>query len=126
MNHDAVLTHLRSAVDAATAANARIAVAIVDTGGRVLGSLRMEGVGFVQLDAAIRKATTSANFGAPTAMMAEMMGGDPKLAPVLHDPTLLVLPGGAPLRDGGVVIAGIGIAGGHYSQDQAVLDATLG
>jgi uncharacterized protein GlcG (DUF336 family) len=85
----------------------------------------MEGVGFVQYDAAMRKAVTSAAFGAPTAMMADMMGGDPKLAPVLHDPSLLVLAGGAPLRDGPTLVGGLGISGGHYSQDQSVLDKVL-
>jgi glc operon protein GlcG len=125
ISHDQVLTTLRAAVDTATAENARIAAVVVDTGGRVVGSIRMDGVGFVQHDAAMRKAVTSAAFGAPTAMMAEMMGGDPKLAPVLSDPSLLVLAGGAPLRDGPTLVGGLGIAGGHYAQDQTLLEKIL-
>jgi glc operon protein GlcG len=125
LNHETVLKHLADASAAASQQNLKVAVVVVDTGGRVVGSVRMDGVGFLNHDAALRKAVASANFGAPTAMLGKMMGGDPMLAPVMNDPAMLLLPGGAPLRVDGVLVGGIGIAGGHYNQDQAVLDATL-
>jgi glc operon protein GlcG len=125
VNHEIALSFVNRAVDVASNAGQRIAVVVVDTGGHIVASARMTGVGYINVDAARRKAAASANFGAPTAMVSDMMGSDPKLAPVLNDPAILVLPGGAPLMDAGMLVGGIGIAGGHYSQDQALLDTLL-
>ncbi len=125
VNHEVALDLVQRAIASAAAAQMNIAVSVVDTGGRVVACARMAGASYVHLDAASRKATASAAFGAPTAMLGEMMGGDPKLGPVLNDSQFLLLPGGAPVMADGALAGGIGIAGGHYSQDQQVLDAAL-
>jgi uncharacterized protein GlcG (DUF336 family) len=124
-DHSAALALISKAVAIADEQGQRVACAIVDTGGRVVASLRMTGVGYVNLDAARRKATASAVFGAPTAMMSDMMGGDPKMAPVLADAEMLVLPGALPIIDGGAVVGGIGIAGMHYMGDDAIVQAVM-
>jgi glc operon protein GlcG len=123
LDHRIALAHIQKLVDIAESRNAAIACSVVDAGGRAVASVRMAGVGYVQLDAARRKANASAMFGAPTGIMSEMMGTDPKLAPVLADPEMLVLPGGLPLVIDGVVVGGIGVAGGHYSVDDAIVGA---
>lgn len=119
-------------LDAARAQSLAVAVVVVDLGGRVVASARMDGVGFVNLEVAQRKATAAASFGAPTHVVAEL-AADPLLASALAAvDDVLVLPGGFPLTaagglpaDGAAAVGGVGIAGGHYSQDRAVGEAAL-
>jgi glc operon protein GlcG len=102
-----------------------VAVVVSDNTGQVLASARMDGVGVINLEAARRKAYTSAMLKAPTAALAGMTSGDPLLAAAFNGTEILALAGGAPLMEENACIGGIGIAGGHYSQDQMILEATL-
>lgn len=120
-----------AAAVARTVAEARtqglaVAVAVTDLGGHVVAAGRMDGVGFVSAAAARRKAVTAASFGAPTAGVAAMVADDPALAAALRAaPELELLPGGFPLQVDGTTVGGIGIAGGHHSQDQALGEKVL-
>jgi uncharacterized protein GlcG (DUF336 family) len=38
---------------------------------------------------------------------------------------LMIFGGGDPIKDGADIIGGIGVAGGHYSQDMEVAQAAL-
>lgn len=98
-----------------------VAVAVVDRGGRILASARSEQAGFINLKAAQRKAVASANFGAPSHAVLEMVKSDGVLLDaVMSEEDTLLLPGGFPIVVDGVPVGGFGIAGGHYSQDQAI------
>ena len=111
-------------LEAAAAQRVRIAVAVVDSAGRVVASARMDGVGYINLEVATRKARASANFGAPTHAVLEMISSDATVMTALQATSdeMIVLPGGFPMEGGG----GFGIAGGHYMQDRAIGEQVLG
>lgn len=123
---------LARTLDAAREEGLAVAAVVTDLGGRVVAAARMDGAGFVHVEVAQRKATAAATFGAPTHVVAEMTA-DPLLAGALTAVRdVLVLPGGFPLTadgalaaDGAPCVGGLGIAGGHYTQDRAVGEAAL-
>jgi glc operon protein GlcG len=116
-----------SAVAAAQAQGVPIAAVVVDRGGHVVAVARMDGVSFVMTDVARRKATLSSAMGAPTHAIAEMAQGDAALANAFTgSPDVIALGGGFPIMGDTGPIGGLGVAGGHYSQDQAVAEAALG
>jgi glc operon protein GlcG len=103
-----------------------IAAVVTDLAGRTLAAGRSEDCGFLNLTAAERKAVTSANFKAPTQAVLDMVKGDPILiGAVSAESSINVLPGGFPIVQGGLVVGAFGIAGGHYSQDQALGEEVL-
>jgi glc operon protein GlcG len=110
------------AVDRARAMLLRIAVVVVDRGGHDIAVARMDGVSYVNLEPARRKARAAAGFAAPTHAMAEMMDRDALLQAAFAATSdhLLVLPGGFPLTDIATPVGGFGIAGGHYEQDREI------
>lgn len=112
---------LARALDAAKSQNVPVAAVVVDDAGRMVSAARMDGVGFMNINVAFRKAATSANFGYPTQAMADLASKEPLiLAAFTGDPDVMALAGGMPLRNDGVVIGAIGVAGGHYAQDHAI------
>jgi uncharacterized protein GlcG (DUF336 family) len=63
----------------------------------------------------------------PTHAWFDFIKDDPPLAagaPAGID-RLVVFGGGYPITIGGAVVGGIGVSGGHYSQDQEVAEAGL-
>lgn len=111
---------LVTALDEARKLDLAVAAVVVDQGGFVVASARMDGVSHAVFDLARRKASTAAAFGERTQTFAENVGGDATLSSALAtSPDLILLGGGAPLAGGGA----IGVGGGHYSQDQAIADA---
>jgi glc operon protein GlcG len=123
---DKALNLIGAAVKAGESKGVPIAAVVVDSGGRVLASARSEHAGYINLQAAERKAVASANFKAPTHAVLEMVKGDSVLLQaVLRESDILLLPGGFPLVIDGLSVGGLGVAGGHYSQDQAIADQAL-
>jgi uncharacterized protein GlcG (DUF336 family) len=60
-------------------------------------------------------------------MIVEMAQGDQVLAFAFSgDEQVVALPGGLPIAGDSGPIGGIGVSGGHYSQDQAIAEAALG
>lgn len=120
-------TIVTEAVRAGTGEGLGVAVVVVDRGGRVVASGRAEQAGYINLAVAERKAVASANFGAPTLGVLEMVRGDPALfASVIGDGALSILPGGVPITIEGQPVGAVGIAGGHYSQDHAIAETVVG
>lgn len=123
---DSALQLVQAAVRIGSERKMPIAVVVVDGGGRPLASARSEDAGFINLPIAERKAIASVNFRAPTHGVLQMIKEDPLLLGVVtSDASISVLPGGLPIVVGGVLVGAIGIAGGHYSQDQAVGEEVL-
>jgi uncharacterized protein GlcG (DUF336 family) len=111
---------------AAAKEQVKIAVAVVDSGGHLVSAARMDGVGYFNLEAAIGKARASANFGAPTHVLAQLLDQDPLMARALSTVgEFVMLPGGFPIVDDGDQAGGIGVAGAHYAQDLTVIEAAL-
>jgi glc operon protein GlcG len=100
----------------------RVAIVVVDRGGHDVAVARMDGVGYVNVEVARRKARAANAFGVATHQMSEMLGRDPLLPAALAatDDHLLVLPGGFPLTEITTPVGGFGIAGGHYEQDREI------
>ena len=115
------------AVKAATEMGLPIAAVVTDLGGHIVASARMDGVGFIMGEVARRKATTSATFGAPTHALAELAKSDALINDAFTGvDEIVVLAGGYPVVAGGGCVGGLGISGGHYTQDQAVAEKALG
>lgn len=112
---------IQRALEAAAAQSVRIAAVVLDTGGHIVAAARMDGVGPLNLDVARRKANAVVNLGVSTAEMLQMISRDQLITTVLHsEPSIVLLPGGLPIRDGEALIGALGIAGGFYPQDQAI------
>lgn len=99
-----------------------VAVAVVDRGGRMVCGARMDEVGYINLEIARRKANAAQNFAAPLHSVMEAIASDVPIQRALATAgdELVVLPGGFPILKVATVVGGLGIAGGHYSQDRTI------
>ena len=120
-----------AAVEAAEAKAAELGMAIattvVDHSGVVKMFSRMDGAVLVASDASYKKARTAVGFGMPTGKpWHDFIKDDPILsggAPALED--FILLGGGSPVYVDGALVGAIGVAGGHYSKDEACAQAAL-
>jgi uncharacterized protein GlcG (DUF336 family) len=102
-------------------------IAIVDDGGNLKAFSRMDGAALLSVQVAQDKAYTAVGFGMPTHGWHDFIKDDPPLAdgaPTGID-RLVVFGGGYPITVGDDVVGGIGVSGGHYSEDQQVAEAAL-
>lgn len=106
--------------------SAKVAVVVVDAGGHILAAARMDDVGYFNVDAAAGKARACVNIGAPTHAIAHLAEQDRLIGAALSATlAFVILPGGFPITDGDRTVGGIGVAGGHYAQDLAIIEAVL-
>jgi uncharacterized protein GlcG (DUF336 family) len=118
------------AVAAAAAKAAEIdvpmAIAVVDPDGTLKAFSRMDGAALLAVRVAQQKAWTAISFGVPTLGLWEFIKEDPPLLHSLpHQEDMILFGGGSPINVDGKMIGGIGVSGGHYSQDQECADAGL-
>ena len=103
------------------------AVAIVDDSGVLKAFSRMDGAPLVSVQVAQDKAYTAVGFGMATDAWHGFVKDDPPLAmgaaPGID--RLIVFGGGYPIKVGEAVVGGIGVSGGHYSQDMEIAQAGL-
>jgi uncharacterized protein GlcG (DUF336 family) len=98
-----------------------VAVVVADEHGQPIVSLRHPDVALLNLESARRKAVLSASLRMATESVAEMLEQDTRLARAVdNDPAVLALPGGFPVVVDGRRVGALGVAGGHYSQDQHI------
>jgi uncharacterized protein GlcG (DUF336 family) len=103
-------------------------IAVVDDNGVLKAFSRMDGAPLLSVQVAQDKAYTAVGFGMPTDGWHDFIKDDPPLAagaPSGID-RLVVFGGGYPLTVDGEVVGGIGVSGGHYSEDMQVAEAGLG
>ena len=118
-------------VDAAAAKAREIGVpmciAVCDESGNLKAFSRMDGAALLSIGVAQDKAYTAVGFGMPTSQWYDFIKNDPPLAAgaVGAIPRLIVFAGGNPIMIDGQIVGGIGVSGGHYSQDQQCADAAL-
>jgi uncharacterized protein GlcG (DUF336 family) len=102
-------------------------IAIVDDSGVLKAFSRMDGAALVSVQVAQDKAYTAVGFGLATDAWHDFVKDDPPLAmgaaPGID--RLIVFGGGYPIKVGEAVVGGIGVSGGHYSQDMEVAQAGL-
>ena len=101
-------------------------IAICDEGGNLKSFSRMDGAALLSVGIAQDKAYTAVGFGLPTNGWYDFIKEDP---PLLHGivnyPRLIVFGGGYPLHVNTQVVGGIGVSGGHWSQDMEVAEAAI-
>jgi uncharacterized protein GlcG (DUF336 family) len=101
---------------------------VLDGGGNVVLTTRMDGAALASIDTSQSKARTSVYFGAPTAALA---GAVAPSAPMFSIETAANLPlafvgGGVPITDAaGVVIGALGAGGGTPDQDHEVASTAI-
>jgi uncharacterized protein GlcG (DUF336 family) len=103
------------------------AIAVVDESGVLKAFSRMDGAALLAVQVAQDKAYTAIGFGLPTHGWYDFIKDDPPLAmgaPAGID-RLVTFGGGYPISVDGNVIGGIGVSGGHYTQDMDVAKAGL-
>jgi uncharacterized protein GlcG (DUF336 family) len=102
-------------------------IAIVDDSGVLKAFSRMDGAPLLSVQVAQDKAYTAVGFGLATETWHDFVKDDPPLAmgaaPGID--RLIVFGGGYPIKVGEAVVGGIGVSGGHYSQDMEVAQAGL-
>jgi uncharacterized protein GlcG (DUF336 family) len=102
-------------------------IAIVDDGGVLKAFSRMDGAALLSVQVAQDKAYTAVGFGMPSHGWHDFIKDDPPLADgaTTGIDRLVIFGGGYPINVDGQVVGGIGVSGGHYSQDQEVAEAGL-
>src|SRR5438874_12504009 len=102
-------------------------IAVVDESGVLKAFSRMDGAALLSVQIAQDKAYTAIGFGLPTDGWYDFIKDDPPLAlgaPAEID-RLVTFGGGYPISIDGKVTGGIGVSGGHYTQDMDVAKAGL-
>jgi glc operon protein GlcG len=100
-----------------------LAIVIVDEGGYVVHSLRMDRALPSSIDIGLAKARAAALLGKPTKFWREMLNNN-NLWP-LGMPYVVSAEGGLPLIVDDQVIGGIGISGASGLEDRQVADAAI-
>ncbi|WP_020603888.1 GlcG/HbpS family heme-binding protein [Spirosoma spitsbergense] len=103
-----------------------VTLTVVDTGGHIRAVLRQEGCSYFALESSRQKAVTASQLQMPSHVMGEVGQKFPALQASFNaNPEISGLPGGFPVLWEGVVVGGLGVAGGNFEQDQAVGAAAI-
>lgn len=117
---------IHAAIKASKSDGKAMCIAVVDTGGNLKAFHRMDGAPLLSVEIAQNKAYTAAGFGMPTHQWHDFIANDPPLLHgIVHTPRLVVFGGGYPIMQDGQLIGGIGLSGGHYTDDMKVAEAAL-
>jgi len=115
-----------AAFDLSETYNLNVTVLAVDHGGHLIALYRTDYAAFASIEAARRKAVAAACFQMPTAAQHHMFENDPLvMVAAMASGDLLIVPGGFPLILDNVCVGGVGIAGGHYREDQMLGEKAL-
>ena len=119
------ITH--AAVAHAKSKDQALVIAIVDDSGIQKAMVRMDGAHLISIQVAIDKAYTAAGYGLSTDAWYDFAKGDEPIAfgAVGGIDRLVTLGGGYPIMIDGSLVGGIGVSGGHYTDDMAVAQAGL-
>jgi uncharacterized protein GlcG (DUF336 family) len=103
-----------------------MAISVCDQAGELKAFLRTDGAAFIAVNIAQNKAWTAASFGISTDEWYEFVKDDGPLAlSIVHTPRLTTFGGGFPIIVDGQVVGGIGVSGGHYSEDMECARSAL-
>jgi uncharacterized protein GlcG (DUF336 family) len=116
---DLALTLLARVREEAETRDLSLAVAVVDDGGHVLASQRMDGAALGAMRLAVGKAFTAVSWATPSGEFARSTqpGGD-DWGWNTTDPKIVVYAGGVPLLVDGELVGAIGASGGTAAEDE--------
>ncbi len=102
-------------------------IAVCDESGVLKAFSRMDGAALLSVQIAQDKAYTAIGFGLSTDAWHDFIKDDAPLATgaVGGIDRLVVFGGGYPIKAGDAIIGGVGVSGGHYTQDMDVAKAGL-
>ena len=101
-------------------------IAVVDNAGVLKGFVRMDGAALLTVQIAQDKAYTAASFGMASHQWHDFIKDDAPLADgIVHTARLVVFGGGYPIKVDGAVVGGLGVSGGHYSDDMTIATTAL-
>jgi glc operon protein GlcG len=110
------------AAERAAAANAlKVSIAVVDSAGNLVAFQRTDGACVTTIEAAIRKARTAAQLGAPTKVFEDLLHGG--MTSLLVFEFISASQGGVPLVLDGVVVGGVGCSGSSGQDDETTANA---
>ncbi len=104
-----------------------MAIAVCDHGGVLKAFSRMDGAELFAVQICQDKAYTSVGFSMSTEEWHAFVEGDEQLRPGARPAIdrLVTFGGGFPITVDGTVVGGLGVSGGHWSQDVEVAKAGL-
>jgi len=125
ISSQAALEVVAAAQRAAEASGQRSAIAVVDAAGQLCAFARMDGAAIQAGQIAQDKAYTAAGFGMPTAQWHDLLAQDAPMAAGAPTGIARFIPfgGGLPLVVDGQVVGGVGVSGGHWTEDVKVAEA---
>jgi uncharacterized protein GlcG (DUF336 family) len=94
-----------------------MAIAVVDTGSRLVAFERMDNTQIGSIDIALGKATTANNLRRPTKALQDAIAQGGINLRFLSAPGVMTLEGGVPIIADGKVIGAIGVSGAASNQD---------
>ncbi|WP_455217515.1 GlcG/HbpS family heme-binding protein [Kaarinaea lacus] len=113
---EAALTVAKTALDACRKAGMQVTVAVVDKGGNEQVVIRDRIAGMATVEAAIRKARTSATFRVNSTEVVEAVNTSKDLAGIKHLSSILAVGGGIPIQASGETVGAVGVAGAPDSK----------
>lgn len=126
ISHDSASRLIDAAGAAAEDMGKSMSLAVVDPGGELVAFRRMDGAPLLTVGIAQDKAYTAVSFGMPTDQWHSFIAeDDPLRIGIVHTPRLVVFGGGYPIMVDGQMVGGLGVSGGHYSEDMKVAEAAL-
>ena len=103
-----------------------LAMAVVDAGGHVVASQRMDGAALGAMQLAVGKAYTAVLWGARTGEFTEStQPGGADWGWNATDARIVVYAGGLPLLAEGMLVGGVGASGGAAADDEACVAAAV-
>jgi len=114
---------MATALQEASKNNWTMAIAIVDTGGKLVLFKKMDNTQIGSVDVAISKANTANNFKRPTKVFEDAVAGGGIGLRVLSLPGVTPLEGGELIMLNGKIIGAIGVSGAQSTQDGQVARA---
>lgn len=102
-------------------------ISVVDTGGNLVLSHRMDDALLVSIDIAANKAFTAVGVKLPTHKLTDLSqpGGALYGIQNTNNNRIVIFGGGYPLYSNGVLIGGLGISGGSVEEDMEVAEAAI-
>jgi uncharacterized protein GlcG (DUF336 family) len=102
-------------------------IAVVDAGGGLIAHARMDGAWLGSIDISIHKAWTARAFDMSTEDLSRMAQSGKPLFGIqnTNHEKVVIFGGGAPVKDGDVVIGAVGASGGTVDQDLKVATAAV-